>query len=58
MGTVPTAVGRHGSDDHAAKGRLPAEGGLSERVREARERALEHEDHDRPRAPRPDRMQR
>jgi hypothetical protein len=38
-------------------GRLPAEGGLSERVREARERALEHEDHDRPRAPRPDRMQ-
>ena len=39
-------------------GKLPAEGGLSERVREARERALEHEDHDRPRAPRPDRMQR
>jgi hypothetical protein len=40
------------------EGRLPAEGGLSERVREARQRALEHEDHDRPRAPRPDRMQR
>jgi hypothetical protein len=58
MGTVPTGVGRHGPDDHAMEGRLPTEGGLSERVREARERALEHEDHDRPRAPRPDRMQR
>jgi hypothetical protein len=37
---------------------LPAEGGLSERVREARKRALEHEDHERPRAPRPEKLQR
>ncbi len=41
-----------------ATGRLPDEGGLSERVREARRLAQGHEDHDRPRAPRPDRMQR
>lgn len=39
-------------------GRLPAEGGLAERVADARRRASEHEGHDGPRAPRPDRMQR
>ena len=37
---------------------LPADGGLSERVADARKRAEEHRDHDAPRAPRPDRMQR
>jgi hypothetical protein len=39
-------------------GRLPTEHGLSERVAEARREAEEHRDHDGPRAPRPDRMQR
>jgi hypothetical protein len=39
-------------------GRLPAERGLSERVAEARREAERHRDHDAPRAPRPDRMQR
>ena len=52
MGSVPESA-----DGSASRGRLPPEGGLTERVRQARERALEHEDHDRPRAPRPDRMQ-
>jgi hypothetical protein len=37
---------------------LPAEAGLTERVAEARRRAEEHRDHDEPRAPRPERMQR
>jgi hypothetical protein len=37
---------------------LPAEAGLSERVADARRRADAHRDHDEPRAPRPDRMQR
>jgi hypothetical protein len=54
MGTVPAT----GEEPLPGGGRLPTEGGLAERVREARERALEHDDHDRPRAPRPDRMQR
>jgi hypothetical protein len=39
-------------------GRLPTEKGLSERVVEARREAERHRDHDEPRAPRPDRMQR
>ena len=60
MGTVPAPddLDAHAQDRRVPEGRLPTEGGLAERVREARERALEHEDHDRPRAPRPDRMQR
>jgi len=37
---------------------LPADAGLAERLAEARRRANEHRDHDAPRAPRPDRMQR
>ena len=53
MGSVPDSATGSGR-----AGRLPEEGGLSERIRDARERALEHVDHDRPRAPRPDRMQR
>lgn len=37
---------------------LPADPGLAERLAEARRRAEAHLDHDAPRAPRPDRMQR
>jgi hypothetical protein len=37
---------------------LPGEAGLAERVAEARRRAAAHQDHDEPRAPRPERMQR
>src|SRR6476620_10234749 len=37
---------------------LPIEPGLAERLAEARRRAAEHVDHDAPRAPRPERMQR
>ena len=37
---------------------LPAEAGLSERVAEARRQAETHRDHDEPRAPRPERMER
>lgn len=39
-------------------GRLPGEAGLSERLADARRRAGEHVDHDAPRAPRPERMER
>ncbi len=37
---------------------LPADPGLTERLAEARRQADAHIDHDKPRAPRPDRMQR
>jgi hypothetical protein len=37
---------------------LPSEAGLAERVADARRRADAHRDHDEPRAPRPERMQR
>jgi hypothetical protein len=37
---------------------LPMDPGLAERLEEARRRAAAHLDHDAPRAPRPDRMQR
>jgi hypothetical protein len=37
---------------------LPSEAGLAERLAEARRRAAEHRDHDGPRAPRPERMER
>ncbi|MBA3234444.1 MAG: hypothetical protein H0T59_00445 [Chloroflexi bacterium] len=37
---------------------LPADPGLTERLAEARRQADAHLDHDKPRAPRPDRMQR
>jgi hypothetical protein len=37
---------------------LPTDPGLAERLAEARRRAAAHADHDAPRAPRPDRMQR
>jgi hypothetical protein len=56
-------VGETGADvrnPDRAPGRtgLPADPGLSERLAEARRRADEHRDHDEPRAPRPERMQR
>jgi hypothetical protein len=38
--------------------RLPEDGGLAERLADARRRATEHEGHEGPRAPRPDRMRR
>jgi hypothetical protein len=38
--------------------RLPPDGGLAERLADARRRAGEHEGHEGPRAPRPDRMRR
>jgi hypothetical protein len=52
--------GGQGTSDGQGHGldRLPAERGLTERVVEARREAAEHRDHDEPRAPRPDRMQR
>jgi hypothetical protein len=37
---------------------LPSEAGLAERLAEARRQAAEHRDHDAPRAPRPERMER
>ena len=37
---------------------LPSEAGLTERVAEARREAAAHRDHDEPRAPRPERMER
>jgi hypothetical protein len=37
---------------------LPSEAGLAERLADARRRAAEHRDHDVPRAPRPERMDR
>jgi hypothetical protein len=49
MGEVPAGPG---------EGRLPTERGLSERVRELRRRADEHREHEGPRAPRPERMER
>jgi hypothetical protein len=52
-GTAPRAVDR--PPDQAG---LPADPGLTERLAEARRLADEHLDHDAPRAPRPDRMQR
>ena len=37
---------------------LPSEAGLAERLADSRRQAAEHEGHDRPRAPRPERMER
>ena len=63
-------AGREGerSADENPKGRppdrapdragLPTEGGLAERLADARRSAAEHRDHDVPRAPRPERMER
>jgi hypothetical protein len=56
MGEVPSSA----ADPRRthAEGRLPTEGGLSERVRNLRRQAEEHRDHEGPRAPRPERMER
>jgi hypothetical protein len=52
-------VGHRRSPDRAPdRSGLPAEAGLSERVAEARRQAESHRDHDEPRAPRPERMER
>jgi hypothetical protein len=50
---APAAVDR--APDRAG---LPTDPGLAERLAEARRQAEEHVDHDAPRAPRPERMQR
>jgi hypothetical protein len=50
---APTSVDR--APDRAG---LPTDPGLAERLAEARRQAEEHLDHDAPRAPRPERMQR
>jgi len=52
-GQAPRSVDR--APDQAG---LPTDPGLAERLAEARRRAAEHVDHDAPRAPRPERMQR
>ena len=67
-GGVGPSTGRVGPADNEGAARpvdrapdrsgLPADPGLAERLAEARRRAEEHLDHDAPRAPRPDRMQR
>jgi hypothetical protein len=55
--TTGTAPGR-APDRPPDRAGLPADPALTERLAEARRRAEEHLDHDAPRAPRPDRMQR
>jgi hypothetical protein len=49
---------RPSSDRAPDRSGLPTDPALAERLAEARRRADEHVDHDAPRAPRPDRMQR
>ena len=48
-------IGQRGTDRASDR---PADPGLTERLAEARRRAEDHLDHDKPRAPRPDKMQR
>ena len=55
VGAAPTDRAVDRAPDQAG---LPADPGLTERLAEARRLADEHLDHDAPRAPRPDRMQR
>ena len=50
--------GRRSPDRPPDRSGLPSEAGLSERVAEARRQAETHRDHDEPRAPRPERMER
>jgi hypothetical protein len=47
-----------GARSAADRGRLPTDPTLAERLAEARRRADAHRDHDAPRAPRPEKMQR
>jgi hypothetical protein len=53
----PTTAPR-ASDRPPDRSGLPTEGGLADRLAEARRHADEHRDHDSPRAPRPERMER
>lgn len=57
-GPVPDRVPERGVDRAPDRAGLPTDPGLAERLEEARRRAEAHLDHDAPRAPRPDRMQR
>ncbi len=57
-GTPDPAVAGASIDRAPDRAGLPLEPGLAERLAEARRRAEEHLDHDAPRAPRPERMQR
>jgi hypothetical protein len=59
VGAAPGSGGRPRPIDRPPdRAGLPDEGGLADRLAEARRLAGEHRDHDTPRAPRPDRMQR
>lgn len=63
MGEVPGATPGGGPEPGGAPGaptggRIPTDPALAERLAEARRRAAEHGDHDAPRAPRPEKMQR
>lgn len=55
---VPDGAVDRGVDRAPDRAGLPMDPALAERLAEARRRADEHADHDAPRAPRPDRMQR
>ena len=57
--TGPRSTEQRRTPDHAPdRAGLPPDPGLTDRLAEARRRADEHRDHQAPRAPRPDRMQR
>lgn len=55
---MPFVGERGGVGPGQGMGRLPGEAGLAERVADARREAERHDDHGRPRAPRPERMER
>ena len=57
-GETPGTTADRAPDRPPDRAGLPADPALTERLAEARRRAEEHLDHDAPRAPRPDRMQR
>jgi hypothetical protein len=57
-GTDAAAGATRSVDRSPDRAGLPTDPGLAERLAEARRRAADHLDHDAPRAPRPDRMQR
>jgi len=58
LGETPGTTPGRSPDRQPDRAGLPADPALTERLAEARRRAEEHLDHDAPRAPRPDRMQR
>ena len=57
-GVEPDGAGGRDPDRPPDRSGLPADPALADRLAEARRQADEHLDHDAPRAPRPDRMQR